>query len=352
VQASDSLDPMDRERLEEIRALRARWAEELLLLAHHYQRPEVAGLGDRLGDSYELARFAREAAGARFIVFCGVRFMAEAAEVLRREGQRVIHPAPESGCPLADFAPAGAVAQALERLAAVRGPAGVMPLVYMNSSAELKALVGRQGGAVCTSSNAPRAFRWALAARGALLFLPDEHLGRNTARELGFSGEDVAVWDPDSPEGGLAEERLARARVVLWKGHCHVHTSFTVEDVAYARARLPGARILVHPECPEPVVRAVDGAGSTSYLVREARAAAPGSTLVIGTEVNLVARLARELPDRAIVPLRRSLCGNMFKISLRRVLEALRALPEAEAVRLPEDLRADARAALERMLEI
>jgi len=350
--ASDAPDEADRARLEEIQALRVRFGEQLLLLAHHYQRPEVAALSDRLGDSYELARHAREAARARFILFCGVRFMAEAAEVLRRDGQVVIHPAPESGCPLADYASAGSVAEALAALEAVRGRDGVMPLVYMNSSAELKALVGRRGGAVCTSSTAPRAFGWALAARGALLFLPDEHLGRNTARGLGLTGADVALWDPGSPGGGLAEERLARARVLLWKGHCHVHTAFTVEDVAYTRARLPGARILVHPECPEPVVLAVDGAGSTAFLVREARAAAPGSTLVIGTEVNLVSRLARELPDRTILPLRRSLCGNMFKVSLARVLDALRALPDAEPVRLPEEVRRDARAALDRMLEL
>jgi quinolinate synthase len=347
-----ALEQIEAELGRRIAEARARWGEELVLLAHHYQRPEVAALGDRLGDSYELARFAREAERARFILFCGVRFMAEAAEVLRRDGQRVIHPAPESGCPLADFARAEDAVSALAGLAAVRGPRGVMPLVYMNSSAELKALVGREGGAVCTSSNAPRAFRWALEKRGALLFLPDEHLGRNTARGLGLTGQELAVWDPDSPGGGLSEERIARARVFLWKGHCHVHTAFSVEDVAFARARHPGARILVHPECPEPVVLAVDGAGSTAYLVAEARAAPPGSTLVIGTEVNLVTRLARELADRVILPLRRSLCGNMFKVSLGRVAAALEALPEAEPVRLAESVRAEARLALERMLEI
>jgi quinolinate synthase len=342
----------DAEHLEAIRVVRARWRREVLLLAHHYQRPEIVAEADRVGDSYELSRAASEERDARFIVFCGVRFMAEAAEILRQPHQRVIHPAPEAGCPMADMASVEDAQAAWEALCAARGPEAVMPVVYMNSSAALKALVARHGGCVCTSSNAGRAFRWALAKREALLFFPDEHLGRNTARELKLPGEELVVWNPREPDGGVPAAVLRRARVILWKGFCHVHTTFRVSDVDLARERHPGARVLVHPECPADVVQRADGSGSTSYLVRAVKEAPRGSVLVIGTEINLVTRLAHEHPDRQVLPLGPSLCHNMFRISPRRVREALESLSVAEAVELPAEIKEQARAGLERMLTL
>ena len=338
--------------IEEIKKLKDKWGKELILLAHHYQRHEIADLGDRLGDSYELARAASQAEEARFIVFCGVRFMAEAAEVLRRESQVVVHPVAEAGCPLADFAPTDQAEKAWEYIAGVRGQDAVMPLVYMNSSAALKAMVGRYGGSVCTSSNAGRAFEWAFKQRQAVFFFPDEHLGRNSANGVGIPPEQVVVWDPQREGGGIEPGALKNAKAILWKGYCHVHTNFTPEDVQAARQRFPGARVLVHPECPVEVTSLTDGAGSTSYLVKEVENAAPGSTLVIGTEVNLVTRLARDHRDRTVVPLKDSLCHDMSRITPENLLDSLRSLPEPEAVSLPEDVKKDAKLALERMLSI
>lgn len=340
------------EALQEIQALREKWGKQLILLTHHYQRAEIAVLGDVVGDSFELCRAAARAEEARTIVFCGVRFMAEAAEVLRRADQVVVHPAPEAGCPMAEMGAVDLVESAWSAIEAIRGKDRVMPVVYMNSSAPLKALVGRQGGTVCTSSNAPRAFQWALAQREAVLFLPDEHLGRNTARLLQIPRDRLALWDPAQENGGLTEPQIRKASVILWKGFCHVHTAFTVADVEAARQRHPGGKILVHPECTEDVVQLADGVGSTSYLVQAVSAALPGSVIVIGTEINLIARMAQTHPDRTILPLKRSLCPNMFRISPLRLLESLRSLPDPEPVTLPEPVREQARLALERMLSI
>ncbi|NMB75809.1 MAG: quinolinate synthase NadA [Myxococcales bacterium] len=337
--------------LARLRRVLGRLGPDVLLLTHHYQRAGVVALGHRVGDSYELARAAAENRQARTVVFCGVRFMAEAAEVLRREEQRVVHPEPLAGCPMADMADASLAETAWRALEAA-GAHGTIPVVYMNSSAQLKAWVGERGGCVCTSSNSERAFVWALARARRLLFLPDEHLGRNTARRMGIAEAEMALWDPKTPAGGVTPEALARARVVLWKGFCHVHTAFTVEQVRAARERFPGARVLVHPECTSDVVLAADGSGSTSYLVRAAAEAAPGSTLVIGTEINLVSRLAAEYPDRTIVPLARSLCPNMYRLSPERLLTVLEDLDAQPSVEVPAKEKASARLALHRMLEL
>lgn len=324
---------------------------DVLLLTHHYQRAEVVALGHRVGDSYELARAAAENRLARTVVFCGVRFMAEAAEVLRREDQRVVHPEPLAGCPMADMADASQAEIAWRALEAA-GAKDLLPVVYMNSSAQLKAWVGERGGCVCTSSNAQRAFVWALARSRRLMFLPDEHLGRNTARGMGIPESETVLWDPKLPGGGVAPSALTRARLVLWKGFCHVHTAFTVEQVRAARERWPGARVLVHPECPSEVVLAADGSGSTAYLVRAAAEAAPGSTLVIGTEINLVSRLAAHYPDRTIVPLSRSLCPNMYRLSPEKLLAVLENLAVQPSVEVPAHVKAGALLSLQRMLDL
>jgi quinolinate synthase len=340
------------ETLEEIRRIKARWGEKLVLLVHHYQRQEIVSVADRVGDSYELAKAAGGIATARTIVFCGVRFMAEAAEVLRRDEQRVVHPVPEAGCPMADMAPADQVQEAWDSIASGKDKSDVMPIVYMNSSAALKALVGRWGGCVCTSSNAKKAFDWALSQRASVFFFPDEHLGRNTARALRIKPDQMALFDPSLPDGGLTGEQRRRARVLLWKGYCHVHTAFTVADVEKARAEHPDAKILVHPECAEEVVKIADGSGSTSFLVKAVGEAPPGSTWVIGTEINLVSRLASSHPDRTVVPLRRSLCPNMFRTSPERLLAVLKHLEDAEPVTLPAEIKEGARLSLDRMLSL
>jgi quinolinate synthase len=338
--------------LRQIEELRQRWGERLVILTHHYQRPDVVAAGDVRGDSFELARAASERRGAEHIVFCGVRFMAEAAAVVARDDQRVYHPDERAGCPLAAFADAEQVERALAAIEKVRGRGSVMPVTYMNSDVEVKALVGEKGGTVCTSSNADSAFRWALEKRPVVLFVPDEHLGRNTASKLGIRDDELVVWDPWRPDGGVSFAELMTATAVLWRGHCHVHTWFRPDQIEAVRRARPDARIYVHPECRREVVRLADGAGSTSYLVRAAAEAPAGSTLYIGTEINLVTRLAMELTDRTILPLGRSMCPNMYRITLARLRDTLLGLPGTPPVVVDEDVRRGARAALDRMLAL
>jgi len=283
-----------------------------------------------------------------------VRFMAESAEILRQDQQKVQHPDPEAGCPMADMADIEEVEAAWRALAEVAGADRIVPVTYMNSSAELKAFCGRHGGVVCTSSNAPLAFRWALRRGERIFFFPDEHLGRNTAREVGFPEREIALWDPARPsdlEGGT-RERFRHARLILWKGYCHVHTHFSPEHVARARQAFPGARVIVHPECPQEVVLAADAAGSTDAICRYVGQAASGATIFIGTEINLVGRLAHEHPDKKIYELSRSLCPNMFRIDLAKLLWTLDGLGSVNLVRLDPEVKSQARVALERMLEL
>jgi quinolinate synthase len=344
-----------------IRALRERLGRRVVVLTHHYQRPAIVALGDLRGDSFELSRLAAADAQSEAIVFCGVHFMAESAAVLARAGQRVYHPNLAAGCPMAEMAQIGDLERAWRELGEVLGedPARrVLPLAYMNTTAAVKAFVGAHGGAVCTSSNADRAMRWALGERRTVLFVPDEHLGRNTAGALGIPADEQVLWAPRRARGGVAPAALQRARVILWRGHCHVHTWFEPEHVAQARAKLPGCRVYVHPECRREVVQAADGAGSTSYLVKVCAEAKAGDTIVIGTEINLIARLREEHPDVTIVPLARSLCPNMYRIGLPQLLEVLQQLdagsPDAEEHRItvPDEVIRDARVALERMLAL
>jgi len=326
--------------------------ERLIILAHHYQRPELVALGDIRGDSYELSKKAAEAS-AEWIVFCGVHFMAQSAAVLARPDQQVFHPNPNAGCPMADMASGGDVARALDEIARVQQGKRLVPLTYMNTLVDVKAVVGEGGGAVCTSSNAPRAFEWAYGRGETVLFVPDEHLGRNTAARLGIPDEEIVRYDPAQGElGGLEEGKLARARLVLWAGYCHVHTWFTVQHIEEARSRWPGAEVHVHPECPREVVERADGSGSTGYLVKVVEDAAPGAVLIIGTEVNLINRLAAEHPDKRVLPLARSLCPNMYRISLRHLRSTLERLPDAAPIVIRDQERAGATLALRRMLEL
>ncbi len=348
--ANNSPDLSQEDVFRRLRAARDTLGEDLFILVHHYQRDEVVHFADVVGDSLELSREAARQERARYIVFCGVDFMAETAAMLCSPQQTVLIPEPSSRCPMAGMVTAEAAEAAWQHLWGL-WPDDLLPITYQNSDAQVKAFCGRHGGAVCTSANAHKLFGWALAQRGHLLFFPDEHLGRNSALALGLAAEEIAVWDPADPASSARE--AARARVVVWKGFCHVHTRFTVDDVRRVRAEHPFARVVVHPECPAPVVQAADGAGSTGYLVKEAAAARPGSTVAIGTEINLVSRLARRHADRTVVPLARSMCGAMYRINEHNLLRTLESIVEGHpacVVQVAPETTHWANQALQRML--
>jgi quinolinate synthase len=345
---------------------RARAAKEQLggrvfILGHHYQRDEVIQFADVTGDSFKLARDAAARPEAEYIVFCGVHFMAESADILTSEAQRVVLPDLAAGCSMADMATAEQVAECWDALADAGVADSVVPVSYMNSSADIKAFTGRHGGTVCTSSNAQRALEWAFDQHGPrtkVLFLPDQHLGRNTAvRELGLSLDDCVVYNPHKPDGGLTPDQLRDARMILWRGHCSVHGRFTLESVAEVRERIPGVNVLVHPECRHEVVAAADQVGSTEHIIKALDAAEPGSKWAVGTELNLVRRLAVRHPDKEIVFLDRTVCycSTMNRIDLPHLVWALE---ELAAGRVPNVITVDpetekyAKAALDRMLAL
>jgi quinolinate synthase len=327
---------------------RARRAKELLgdrvfVLGHHYQRDEVIQFADVTGDSFKLAQQAAARPEAEFIVFCGVHFMAESADVLTGPDQAVVLPDLAAGCSMADMATFDQVEECWDVLVAAGVADDVVPVSYMNSSAAIKAFTGRHGGTICTSSNAKRALTWAFEQHGPgasrkVLFLPDQHLGRNTAvREMGLSLEDCVVYDPHKPGGGLTVEQLRAASMILWKGHCSVHGRFTVDAVRDVRERVPGVTVLVHPECKNEVVEAADLVGSTELIINTLEAAAPGSAWAIGTELNLVRRLALAHPDKTVVFLDKTVCfcSTMNRIDLPHLvwsLEQLVGLPEGAPV--------------------
>src|SRR5687767_1776133 len=283
---------------------RAKAAKEALgsrvfILGHHYQRDEVIQFADVTGDSFKLAQEAAARPDAEFIVFCGVHFMAESADILTGPGQQVILPDLAAGCSMADMAVLGQVETAWEQFTDLGIAGDVIPVTYMNSSADIKGFVGRNGGVVCTSSNAKRALDWAYQQGSKVFFLPDQHLGRNTAvLEMGFSLDDCVLYDPHKPNGGLTPEQLRDARMILWRGHCSVHGRFTLDSVNDVRARVPGVNVLVHPECRHEVVVAADQVGSTEYIIKTIEAAPAGSAWAVGTELNLVRRLALAHPDK------------------------------------------------------
>jgi quinolinate synthase len=338
--------------LEQIAEAKAKLGPDAVILVHHYQRDEVIRFADFRGDSLELSRRAAEQRQARYIVFCGVNFMAETAAMLCAPEQQVILPAGDAPCPMAGMADVGQAEEAWDRLTATWGD-DVTPITYQNSTAALKAFCGRHGGAVCTSSNAEQLFRWALDQRGHILFFPDEWLGTNSALALGIPRAQIAVWDPEDEEGSAAQAH--DAQIVVWKGYCHVHTYFTLDHVRQVRASYPGVRVIVHPECRVEVVEAADAYGSTAGIIRYVEQAPAGSVIAVGTEINLVARLDREHPDKQVVPLARSLCGSMYRttpIGLRDALHSCVAGAPINVVRVDAETRRWANLALERMLNL
>jgi quinolinate synthase len=341
----------EEEVVEGIARLRKELGQRLVILAHHYQRKELVYLSDFRGDSYGLSKRAAKQE-AEYIVFCGVHFMAESADILTREDQKVYLPNMAASCPMAEMAQIGDVEHAWESLEQTPGPDLVSPIVYVNSNTELKAFCGKRGGAVCTSSNAGAVIEWGLKRREKVLFFPDEHLGRNTAKRLGIGPHEIALWDPSLPQGGNTARQLIDSRLIVWKGYCHVHTWFSSEHVRAVRESFPQAKIIVHPECRQEVVDMVDGCGSTEFIVNYVSSAPRGSVIAIGTEINLVNRLASENPDKVIFELARSLCPNMFRINLRNLLWTLESLDDVNLVKVDPSLKADAKIALERMLKI
>jgi quinolinate synthase len=337
---------------EEIRARKAALGPELFILTHHYQRQEIVALGDYPGDSFGLSRRAAANREARFIVFCGVHFMAESAAILAQPRQIVQIPDLKAGCLMADMADLGQVEMAWAELAEVIDGETLMPIVYMNSDASLKAFCGRRGGLVCTSANARAAMAWGFGQGGKVFFFPDQHLGRNAGNRLGLKPEEMIVWNPEKPLGGNRPADLHRARLILWDGHCHVHTRFRVEHILKMKEAFPGARVVVHPECTQEVVALADACGSTGFIANYVKEAPPGSTVIVGTEINLVSRLALEFPDREVLDLHYSLCPNMFKIDLAKLLWTLENLGTVNVVTIPEALKAEARLALDRMLSL
>ena len=332
--------------------------EKVTILGHHYQREEVIRYADYQGDSYKLSQRAASHPESDYIVFCGVHFMAETACILCGPHQKVILPNITAGCSMADMAPMDDVLDAWDDLAEVLGGhGGIVPVAYMNTIAGLKALCGRHGGIVCTSSNAVAALRWAYERGDRVLFLPDQHLGRNTGLKLGLSLDDMVVWNPFKPLGGNTPERLRKARLVLWQGHCSVHTRFTVGQIEAARARYPDIKVIAHPECVMEVVQAADMDGSTEFIRKTITEAPPGSQWAVGTEISLVSRLARENPDKVVFCLDSITCpcSTMYRIHpayLYWVLDGLLHGEMVNQVTVDEETRRFSRIALERMLEV
>jgi quinolinate synthase len=342
------------------RAARTALGDRAFVLGHHYQRDEVIQFADVTGDSFKLAREAAARPDAEFVVFCGVHFMAESADILTSDRQQVVLPDLAAGCSMADMATYNQVEECWDALEDAGIADAVIPVTYMNSSADIKAFTGRHGGTVCTSSNARRALSWALSKGSKVLFLPDQHLGRNTAvLELGLSLADCVVWDPHAPgeAGGLTPEQLRDATMILWRGHCSVHGRFSPDCVTEVRERIPGVRVIVHPECQHEVVLAADEIGSTEKIISTIERAPSGSAWAVGTELNLVQRLAAANPDKTVAFLDKTVCycSTMNRIDLPHLVWALESLAAGQVpnqITVEEQTAAQARAALEQMLAL
>jgi quinolinate synthase len=349
-----------------IAAARAALGSRVVILGHHYQRDEVIKFADFTGDSLKLARAAATKHDAEFIVFCGVQFMAESADILRAPHQKVVLPDLAAGCSMADMAAPDQLEMAWKELEAMGvrtdgiedGRAGIIPVTYINSSAAIKAFVGAHGGIVCTSTNAAAVMKWAWDRGEKLLMLPDQHLGRNTAYRMGVPLDQMVVWDPNELNGDLTPEQVKAAKLILWKGHCSVHTRFTTQQIDVFRKQYPGGKVIAHPECTWDVVQAADESGSTEHIITAVRNSPPGTTWAVATEVHLVNRLTNEFAgDKTIVTLDPfgCLCSTMFRVSPNHLLWILEGLVAGEVhnhITVPEDQKRDAKLALDRMLQV
>ena len=344
--------------VERAQVARAALGSRAMILGHHYQRDEVIAFADITGDSFKLAQAAADNPSAEFIFFCGVHFMAESADILTTADQKVCLPDLAAGCSMADMATATQVNDCWQALTKLGIAERTIPITYMNSSAAIKAFTGKNGGAVCTSSNAPRALRWAFEKGEKVLFLPDQHLGRNTAvKDLGFELSDCLIWNPWKPNGGLSDQELLDAKMILWRGHCSVHGRFSRQNIEDMRAKVEGINILVHPECQHEVVQNSDFVGSTEYIIKTIEASAPGSKWAIGTELNLVQRLANTYADREIHFLDKTVCycSTMNRIDLPHLVFAMESLVNGRLInqiKVDTEVAFHAKVALERMLAL
>ncbi len=340
------------------RAARKTLGSDVLILGHHYQRNEVIEFADITGDSFKLAQEAANQSSVENIIFCGVHFMAESADILTTDKQRIILPDLAAGCSMADMATANQVTQCWNELASVGIAATVIPVTYMNSSAAIKSFTGEHGGTICTSSNAEAAMKWAFSQGEKILFLPDQHLGRNTAvLSLGLSLDDCVLWNPWKPMGGLTEEQIKQAKVILWRGHCSVHGRFSIESVNEIRNRVDGVQVLVHPECTHEVVSSADQVGSTEKIIQIVKSSPAGSKWAIGTELNLVQRISQNNPDKEIYFLDKDICycSTMNRIDLPHLVWAMESLVSGNVVnqiRVAADVAHYSKLALERMLAL
>jgi len=350
----------DDEMADRIATARATLGDRLVILGHHYQRDEVVRFADYTGDSFKLSREVAKHPAAQYIVFCGVHFMAESADVLALPHQQVILPDLAAGCSMADMAPADELQICWNELEQLGVASRTVPITYINSAAAIKSFVGEQGGTVCTSSNAAAVLEWGWQQKEKILFLPDQHLGRNTAFfKMHVPLDQMVVWDPHQPFGGLTREQVEAARLILWKGHCSVHVRFSATQIAQVRLEHPGVHVIVHPEVPFEVVQAADDAGSTEYILSQVRAGAPGSVWAVGTEVHLVHRLAAEMAPHGVTVLSLDtlgcLCSTMFRVSPNHLLWVLEGLVDGQVynqVEVPEAQIHWGRVALDRMLQI
>ena len=340
------------------RAARKALGSDVLILGHHYQRNEVIEFADITGDSFKLAQEAANQSSVENIIFCGVHFMAESADILTSDKQRVILPDLAAGCSMADMATANQVAKCWSELQSIGVAEKVIPVTYMNSSAAIKSFTGEHGGTICTSSNAEAAMKWAFTQGEKILFLPDQHLGRNTAvLSLGLTLDDCALWNPWKPMGGLTEEQIKKAKVILWRGHCSVHGRFSIESVNEIRKRVAGVKVLVHPECTHEVVSAADQIGSTEKIIQIVKSSPAGSKWAIGTELNLVQRISQTNPDKEVYFLDKDICycSTMNRIDLPHLVWAMESLVSGTVVnqiRVAPDVARYSKLALERMLAL
>jgi quinolinate synthase len=356
--AGDVPAASDPDLVERAKIARAALGDRAIVLGHHYQRDEVIEFADITGDSFKLAQAAQAQSSAEFVIFCGVHFMAESADILTSDRQKVILPDLAAGCSMADMATAAQVDECWKTLTSLGIAEKTIPVTYMNSSAAIKSFTGEHGGTVCTSSNAKSAMTWAFTQGEKILFLPDQHLGRNTAvKDLGLSLDDCVLWNPWKPMGGLTEEQIRNAKVLLWRGHCSVHGRFSKESIDDVRSRIPDVKILVHPECTHDVVTHADVVGSTEFIIKTIEAAPSGSSWAIGTEFNLVSRLAKAHPDKTIVFLDKTLCycSTMNRIDLPHLVWAMESLVAGHVVNqitVDATVKKFSQLALERMLAL
>jgi len=348
----------DPQLVERAKAARSALGSKAMVLGHHYQRDEVIAFADIRGDSFKLAQAAADNSDAEFIFFCGVHFMAESADILTTPNQKVILPDLSAGCSMADMATASQVNDCWQVLSKLGLAAKTIPITYMNSSAAIKAFTGKNNGAVCTSSNAARAMKWAFENGEKILFLPDQHLGRNTAvLSLGLTLDDCVLWNPWKPNGGLTDDQIKNSKVILWRGHCSVHGRFSIQNINDVRKQVPGIKVLVHPECQHEVVSNADVVGSTEMIIKTVKESAPGSKWAIGTELNLVSRLANENLDKQVLFLDKTVCycSTMNRIDLPHLVWAMESLVGGRLVnqiKVEAEIAKYAKVALERMLAL